>query len=276
LLSYKDFRLWRILNFGGFDNFERMQAPALFRNGFGLRMTQTVVVFGMGLCFPLLSANNCMASMTREAKASVIKQTEKEQQLLATVTAKQGEALGKAIRLEEEMLISTLKPSADLEMTNNIPGKVEISAAAAPQAESTATVLQGETLEAPIVETDKKTVKSMTVAEQAVKTVRVRLTFYSGEMDQWGDRVAWQKVARASRGRTVAADPKIFPYGTCIEIPGFGRRRVEDTGSAVKAKVASRGSAPIIDVYVGCEKEVWRLAAKTPEYVDIQLVEAKS
>lgn len=101
------------------------------------------------------------------------------------------------------------------------------------------------------------------------KKVRVRLTFYSGQDDQWGSRVAWDKVVQARLGRTVAADPTLFPYGTWIHIPGFGKRRVEDTGTAVKARTASASGEPVIDVYVGSEAEVARLAACMPEYVEI-------
>ncbi len=104
------------------------------------------------------------------------------------------------------------------------------------------------------------------------KKVRVRLTFYSGKDDQWGSRVAWQEVDEAKRGRTVAADPTVFPYGTWIDIPGFGKHRVEDTGSAVKTRKASGGKDPVIDIYVAEESEVKRLASSTPEYVEITLL----
>lgn len=104
--------------------------------------------------------------------------------------------------------------------------------------------------------------------------VRVRLTFYSGQDDQWGDRVAWEKVRRAKKGRTVAADPAVFPYGTWLHIPGFGDMRVEDTGSAVKARVASGGKDPVVDVYVAEEKEVNRLSSILPEYVEVNLLGA--
>lgn len=102
--------------------------------------------------------------------------------------------------------------------------------------------------------------------------VRVRLTFYSGKDDQWGSRVAWGKVERAKRGRTVAADPALFPYGTWIHIPGFGDHRVEDTGTAVKSRKASAGKDPVIDIYVGEESEVIRLTNSVPEYVEITLL----
>jgi 3D (Asp-Asp-Asp) domain-containing protein len=109
-------------------------------------------------------------------------------------------------------------------------------------------------------------------ASASSQIVRVRLTFYSGQDDQWGDRVAWDKVSRAKKGRTVAADPAVFPYGTWLHIPGFGKMRVEDTGTAVKSRAASGGRDPVIDVYVGEESEVNRLSASLPEYVEVKLL----
>ena len=40
---------------------------------------------------------------------------------------------------------------------------------------------------------------------------------------------------KAHRG-TVAADPRLFGFGTVLEIPGYGRGVVEDVGSAIKEK----------------------------------------
>ncbi|MES2309833.1 MAG: 3D domain-containing protein [Verrucomicrobiota bacterium] len=113
---------------------------------------------------------------------------------------------------------------------------------------------------------------STLVGPPSPKKIRVRLTFYSGQDDQWGSQVAWNKVHQASRGRTAAADPNLFPYGTWIHIPGFGVHRIEDTGTAVKARTASGGKDPVIDLYVGEESEVHRLSTTTPEYVDIILL----
>jgi 3D (Asp-Asp-Asp) domain-containing protein len=39
----------------------------------------------------------------------------------------------------------------------------------------------------------------------------------------------------ASAG-TVAADPKVFKFGTRLEIPGYGIGRVEDVGGAIKGR----------------------------------------
>ncbi len=40
---------------------------------------------------------------------------------------------------------------------------------------------------------------------------------------------------RAKRG-TIAADPKVYPFGTRIFIPGYGYGTVEDVGGAIKGK----------------------------------------
>jgi 3D (Asp-Asp-Asp) domain-containing protein len=48
---------------------------------------------------------------------------------------------------------------------------------------------------------------------------------------QWAD--GWTASGtRAANGRTLAADPAVFPMGTCLAFPD-GPRVVEDTGSAI-------------------------------------------
>ena len=36
-----------------------------------------------------------------------------------------------------------------------------------------------------------------------------------------------------ARTGTIAADPKVFPFGTCLAVPGYGEGVVEDTGGAI-------------------------------------------
>ncbi len=45
-------------------------------------------------------------------------------------------------------------------------------------------------------------------------------------------------TARGTKARhgTVAADPAVFPFGTRLEIPGYGTGVVEDTGGAIKGR----------------------------------------
>jgi len=39
---------------------------------------------------------------------------------------------------------------------------------------------------------------------------------------------------RPAQGTTVAADPRVWPMGTCLEIEGLGKRVVQDVGGAIK------------------------------------------
>jgi 3D (Asp-Asp-Asp) domain-containing protein len=53
---------------------------------------------------------------------------------------------------------------------------------------------------------------------------------------------------------TIAADPKVFPLGTILYIPGYGYGVVADTGSAIKGRR--------IDLYFNTVEEVYRLWGK--------------
>jgi 3D (Asp-Asp-Asp) domain-containing protein len=57
----------------------------------------------------------------------------------------------------------------------------------------------------------------------------------------------------ASHG-TVAADPKVFPMGTKLSIPGYGIGRVEDTGGAIKGRH--------IDVWFSTHEEALKWGAR--------------
>lgn len=41
--------------------------------------------------------------------------------------------------------------------------------------------------------------------------------------------------ARAKKG-TIAADPKVYPFGTHLRVPGYGIGTVEDVGGAIKGR----------------------------------------
>ena len=58
--------------------------------------------------------------------------------------------------------------------------------------------------------------------------------------NKWADGIT-ASGTRAHASRTLAADPSVWPIGTCLVVPGVGKRVVEDTGSAI---VGSR-----LDVY---------------------------
>lgn len=62
-----------------------------------------------------------------------------------------------------------------------------------------------------------------------------------------------------AQGISAAVDPSVIPYLSRIEIPGLGTRFATDTGGAVKARTASSGRLPIIDIFY--EKKEDALAA---------------
>jgi len=49
---------------------------------------------------------------------------------------------------------------------------------------------------------------------------------------RWADGITFSGTV-AAQGRTIAADPSVYPIGTCLELPGLGRRIVEDIGGAI-------------------------------------------
>ena len=93
-----------------------------------------------------------------------------------------------------------------------------------------------------------------------------RVTFYSDD-PKYGKKTASGRIAR--HGTTVAAAKKV-PFGTQYRIPRLkqwistdGNFRVEDRGSAVDKRTASRGKLPVIDVYVKSPDYIRRLGGRS-------------
>lgn len=108
------------------------------------------------------------------------------------------------------------------------------------------------------------------------KAGMARVTFYNKHEDKYGNRIASSKYRRAERGRTIAAESR-FKFGTIIRIPflarllGNGRYVVEDRGSAVEKRKASKGTTPVFDFYVDTKKETRLLAAIVPPYLPYEI-----
>lgn len=68
---------------------------------------------------------------------------------------------------------------------------------------------------------------------------------------------------KAHRG-TIAADPKLFKFGTVLDVPGYGRGVVEDIGSAIKDNH--------IDVWFPTHEEALRWGRK---WVKVKVVKRK-
>lgn len=82
---------------------------------------------------------------------------------------------------------------------------------------------------------------------------------------------------RSSTGRqlsqniSAAVDPSIIPYLSRIEFPDIGTRYATDTGGAVIAKAASKGTVPVIDVFFLKREDAIAFANSTPPYITVKV-----
>jgi 3D (Asp-Asp-Asp) domain-containing protein len=106
-----------------------------------------------------------------------------------------------------------------------------------------------------------------------IQVYTARITYYSNDKN-WKNLVACQRTKRAVEGITVAAHPD-FKFGTKIYIPrlkekiGNGNFTVQDRGSAVTNKKASKGKAYVFDIYVNSHLKVIKYARLQPEYMKV-------
>lgn len=84
----------------------------------------------------------------------------------------------------------------------------------------------------------------------------VRVTHYTTGEDKYGSKTAkpnYMGVSNAVDQVSAAVDPKLIPYGSWVEIKDKNGKihkvYAHDTGSAVKAQKASRGTMPVIDIF---------------------------
>lgn len=80
----------------------------------------------------------------------------------------------------------------------------------------------------------------------------------------------WTAAKMSSTGRVLAegvsaaVDPVIIPYLSRIDIPYLGTRFAVDTGGAVKARKASGGRRPVIDVYFEKKQDAMAFITSIP------------
>lgn len=96
--------------------------------------------------------------------------------------------------------------------------------------------------------------------EQVIRKVKVTATGYTAGYEStgkhpshpsYGITYSGVKVRRDKNTiSTIAADPKWFPLGTILYVPGYGYGVVADTGSAIKGRK--------IDLYFSTTKQVYK------------------
>lgn len=90
--------------------------------------------------------------------------------------------------------------------------------------------------------------------DKPIRLIRAKVTAYCpcekccGEWAKLGPDRKVRCGHRASEENGVAADPTLLPYGTVLEIPGVGRRTVDDGGG--KMRKSAKEGITHIDVRV--------------------------
>jgi 3D (Asp-Asp-Asp) domain-containing protein len=101
----------------------------------------------------------------------------------------------------------------------------------------------------------------------------VRLTVYWKAEDGWTRRGFTSTGEPLISYKTIAADPKDFPYYTKVEIPEFGiKGSVVDTGSALRTRKAAREmgrDVPVLDLYVEKRQDALDFIKGKPYFVDV-------
>jgi 3D (Asp-Asp-Asp) domain-containing protein len=61
-------------------------------------------------------------------------------------------------------------------------------------------------------------------------------TYNYGKMKGKPKKVGITASGKRAKHGTIAADPRIFPFGTRLFVPGYGTGTVEDVGGAIKGR----------------------------------------
>ncbi|MES2310268.1 MAG: 3D domain-containing protein [Verrucomicrobiota bacterium] len=104
-----------------------------------------------------------------------------------------------------------------------------------------------------------------------------RITVY------WKDSDYYTSKLKSSSGvilkeSHVAADPRIFPYGSKIKVEGWGEFIVVDTGGAVKRRTAAKKmgkNCPVIDVFFMKRDDALKAARINPSFAKVEVYNPK-
>ena len=107
------------------------------------------------------------------------------------------------------------------------------------------------------------------------KILTVRLTVYwakGGNTDYYSSKKKSSTGYTLRQGESIAVDPRIIPYRKEVIIPNVGIVKAVDTGTAVKAKKASNGKLPVIDVFFEHKKDAILFANRYPKVVKVAVL----
>lgn len=186
--------------------------------------------------------------------------------LIALIGPAEAEAIGGRLAPSHEGALPVSSIAAPAAIA---AAPVAIAAPAAGRAYAiTAVPLKKKTAEA------KKKAQSVMQRSAAAQTVRVLATGYTAGVESTGKRPGHPQYGitysgvKVRRGKlsTIAADPKLFPIGTVLYIPGYGYGIVADTGARIKGRK--------IDLYFPSKKQVYSEWGKRT--VDVRVVKRGS
>lgn len=113
-------------------------------------------------------------------------------------------------------------------------------------------------------------------SSKKTKSFIARITFYGPHEDKYGCKLACGLLAK--EGETVAGHSN-FPFFTKLSIPEFDKMLpnnhflIEDRGSAIQSKRASRGKTYVFDVFLNKRnRELNRFASKMPPYMTVSIL----
>ncbi len=110
------------------------------------------------------------------------------------------------------------------------------------------------------------------------KAFTVTLTTYWAKgagSDYWTRKHVSSTGQKLVSGVSVAADPRVIPYGSLIEIKGVGRRVVKDTGSHVVQRVASRKRGvpyPVVDLFFDNREDALHFARNNSAFAEVKVL----
>jgi 3D (Asp-Asp-Asp) domain-containing protein len=107
------------------------------------------------------------------------------------------------------------------------------------------------------------------------RVITVRLTVYwarGSGTDADSRRMRSSTGYTLKQGDSIAVDPRIIPYQKEVIIPNVGLVKAVDTGTAVKDKVASGGTLPVIDVFFVNKSDAIDFADSHPKIVKVAVL----